>query len=148
MQECIPLTPLRKLWLKKNRHYFSKLSECIFYWCQVLWDLPTVRRCWWNTGTIWGRSVTFGLRGKKVYNKGLLINAQKLTEATAPSLSSATPPWLWDDLMRGIHGGLSAVLTLTNTEALGMFSDASCSLPHWTRKRTQAGCTVITPFHR
>ena len=41
VQGCTPLAPLRrKLWLKKNRHYFSKLSECI---CSFLLRPSSVR---------------------------------------------------------------------------------------------------------
>lgn len=82
------LSPSEKALVKRPGIIFQNFPECIcyFYWCQVLWYLPVVRRCWWNTGTIWGRSVALGLRGK-VYYKGLLINAQKLTETTAPSVS-------------------------------------------------------------
>lgn len=30
MQECIPLTPLRKLWLKKNRIIFQNFQNIFF----------------------------------------------------------------------------------------------------------------------
>lgn len=70
------------------------------------------------------------VKGEKVYYKGLLINAQKLTETTAPSVSPVP-----------LHPGCEMTVDErdpqraqcsadTNTEALGMFSDAPCSLPH------------------
>ena len=62
---------------------------------------------------------------KKVSRKGLLINVQKLR--LYPPLSSQGRSTLAVRRlqMRRIHGGLNAVLTMTNKGALDMFSDTS-----------------------
>lgn len=47
---------------------------------------------------------------------------------------------------RRIHGGLNAIITVTNMWALDMLSDTFCLSPHWTLKRILAELAFISPI--